>query len=741
MKKYASIILDTNIGKLLDYSIPQELIDKTKKGMLVEVPLRNTYRKGYILEIKDKTLIKKTLPIKRIVLDEVITTDVFYLAHFMSRYYLCNISKILKQIIPTSIRKEIDPKSQIFLTAAKSKKELAKLCTDLIRKNPKQAKVLEHFLKAKKGLFLSELLNSENISKSPIDTLIRKKILTSKKITLDQVDFFINQEYFPTKKKQLTKEQQITLQKINKSIENNTFDTHLIYGVTGSGKTEIYLQAIEKALNQNKTAIMLIPEIALTSQTIEKFKARFKEKIAVFNHRKSHGEKKQIWKDLLDNKIKILIGARSAIFVPIKNLGIIIVDEEHDPSYKQAEEMPTYNAKNLSIKRAQLASCPVVLASATPSFESYYNAQNKKYILSTLTKRATKATLPKVTIVDMKVDIEKTKSFTYFSEALLNGIKKRYDLGEQTLIFLNRRGYNTLVQCLNCSTTFKCKHCDIALTYHKKENILCCHLCAYKIPLFKTCPECNSTEYIKYKGFGTEHVEIALKRIFPQIRALRIDRDTTTTKHSHETLLKSFRAGKADVLIGTQMIVKGLHFPAVTLVGVLNTDSAINIPDFRSSENVFQLITQVAGRAGREDLLGEVIIQTYNPNNSTIKLAAKQDYENFYNMEIENRNIFDYPPFSQMVKFVFSSKDENKVVNFSNIFRNELIKNLSNEYKIHPITPSGRAKIKDKFIYLFLIRGKKILPLLENINKVKNKIKLPSSVSLLIDVDPISTFF
>jgi len=735
--KYASIILDDNIDKSLDYLIPKEM-ENVKPGVRVEVPVKNFFRKGFVLEVKASSQIEHVKPIKAVLTEELFTKDLFSLALWMAKYYSCSLSKVFRCIIPPSIKKEIKPKSQIFLSLNKTKKETLQVCHELLIKNPLQSQILELLLKSKKGLFLSDILKITNSSKSPVDSLVNKKILKATKLISDDTDLLLTHDYFRTKPKSLNKEQKEAFDKINQSLLASKFETHLIFGVTGSGKTEVYLQAIQKALDLNKSAIMLVPEIALTSQTIERFKARFNEKIAILHHRRSQGERFDAWHKILKGEVKIVIGARSAIFCPLKNIGLIIVDEEHDSSYKQTEEAPSYHARNIAVMRGKFSHATVVLGSATPSLESYFNAINNKYILSTLSTRATKASLPHVSIVDMKSDINRN---LHFSEKLLSSIKDRYDKGEQTILFLNKRGYHSFLICSKCAHVIKCPHCDISLTFHKKENILACHSCDYKTLPKKTCPVCDNPESLQYKGFGTEHVEASLKAIFPEIRTLRADKDTTTQKNSHELLFKEFKAGKADVLIGTQMIVKGLHFPSVSLVGVLNSDLALNIPDFRSSEAVFQLITQVAGRAGREDLKGEVIIQTFMPENSTILMASKQDYLNFYSSEIENRKLFEYPPFSNLIKLVFSGMDEKQTLSVSQKFREELILNLSSDMKIYPVLPSGKPKISDHYIFQFLVRGRNTPVLSEKICLVKNKFKIPSTVDLFIDVDPISTFF
>lgn len=419
------------------------------------------------------------------------------------------------------------------------------------------------------------------------------------------------------------------------------------------------------------------------------------------------------------------------------NLGLIIVDEEHEPSYKQTEESPCYHARDVAVMRGKLCSAAVVLGSATPSMESYHNAKTGKYRLSKLTIRADAANLPTVSLIDMRHEFDKAKGFALFSEPLLSAIEKRLKLGEQTLLFLNRRGYNTSQLCTKCSHSIVCPHCDISLTFHLGENILACHLCDYKLQPPRSCPSCGDSEGLKFKGAGTEKVERALHAIFPEARTLRLDADTTRHKGSHDLLFKQFRSGKADILIGTQMIAKGLHFPSVTLVGVLNADASLNIPDFRASEQVFQLITQVAGRSGRGALAGEVLIQTHLTDHPTILLAKEQDYEGFYAQEIEVRKLFNYPPFTHLAKITFTGTDAEKTLSAAKKLREELIRHLPGSFEIHPAIPCGHAKVKDQFRFQILIKGEKIPSFLQEIqNKFTQK-----PIRLSIDIDPLSTYF
>ncbi len=738
MDRVATVILDTNIEKPLDYSIPEDMLHKLLPGMRVEIEVKGSIRKGFIFSLKKESEFKSLKPIKNILSEQIISSELFHLALWMAKYYCTSLNKVLKCIIPTSVREKIKPKMISFISLIKTKKETAKIAATLRQTHHNQAKVLDLLLLVKKGLCVQDILEKIKISKSPIQTLVKKKILKEEKIVLDANVLLQEDEYFLTTPKKLNEDQNNAYTSICDSIDKKAFETHLIYGITGSGKTEIYLQAIEHALSKNKSVIMLVPEVALTSQTIERFRSRFSSNIAILHHKRSHGERFDAWHAIKEKKAQIIIGARSAIFCPVVDLGLIILDEEHDFSYKQSEEAPTYHTKHIALMRCKLANCPLVLGSATPSIESFYLAKEKKYILHNLPNRATNASLSPVTIIDMRR--ENKNQFSHFSEKLLNAIKNRYDKGEQTILFLNRRGFHSFLFCSNCSHVITCPHCDVSLTYHKNKNVLLCHSCHFSTLPVSTCPCCLSSSYMQYKGFGTEHVQRSLNAIFPEIRTLRIDRDTTSSKNSHEDLFKQFRSGKADVLIGTQMIVKGLHFPSVTLVGVLNSDGALNIPDFRSSEIVFQLLTQVAGRAGRSFLPGEVMIQTYLPNNRTIKLAADQHYLSFFEEEIESRKAFDYPPFTRMVKFIFSGLDENKTKTTAEQFREKIINTLTKNCHIHPLIPCGRAKIKDKFRFFFIIRYSSVSQTLGKIEYVRQNFKIPTSINLLIDVDPTNTY-
>jgi len=740
--KYASVILDVSIDKTLDYGIPEHLLGSVQRGVRVEVPLRGFPKQGYVFSVNDKPSYTPVKPIQRVsVSTELFTKDLFELALWMARYYCAPLRQVFKAILPSTIRKENKEKQQLYVMRNKTREELMDHCLEIRNKNSAQATVIDAMLQVKKGILLTELLEITKGTKSPIDTLVKKGFLTIDIVRVDRSPL-MKEEYFQTKSKKLNDEQQEAFNKIAASLEEQRFETHLLHGVTGSGKTEIYLQAIEKALLMGKSTIMLVPEIALTGQTIERFRSRFEGQIAILHHRLSQGERFDEWHKIRRGEAKIVIGARSAVFSPVENPGLLIVDEEHEQSYKQSEETPCYNARDAAVMRGKLTNSTVILGSATPSLESYNNAKSGKYTLSKLHLRADAATMPTVRIVDMKVENQKAKGFTSFSEALLDGIKKRHAIGEQTILFLNRRGYHTSLLCQDCGTVVRCKDCDIPLTFHKGDNYLCCHLCSFQIlPPPTQCPACKKPNPLKFKGVGTEQIQRALHAVLPDIRTIRMDADTTKHKGSHQRLLREFGTGKADVLIGTQMIAKGLHFPQVTLVGVLNSDSSLNLPDFRASETAFQLITQVSGRAGRGAVAGEVIIQTFMPDNQTILHASKQDFDGFYAEEIGVREMFQYPPFTQMAKIGISGPDEAKEGQVLEVLRRSLVENLPNTFEAQPVVPCGYAKVKGKYRYQFLVRGPSIYPISRALETLLPGVKLGKDSRISIDINPASTYF
>ncbi len=737
--KIASVILDTAVNSSLDYSIPDELHEKVNVGSRVTVPVRNTTSAATVIEIKSTSEFAKLKAILSIIGDqEALTPELFKLAQWMAEYYASPLRVVLRILLPASVRRDAGHKEQWFVTREKTREELIELIPKLRAKASAQADVIEIMLKAKKGMLLTELLEASKASRSSVNALVEKGLLLLQKLRIDRSPLE-GEEYFITSPKALNTEQSDAYKQICQSIQQNQFQTHLLYGITGSGKTEVYLQSIDKALSEGKSALMMVPEIALTAQTIERFRCRFKNKIAILHHRLSDGERYDAWHSMRTGDAKIVIGARSAIFSPLDKLGLIIVDEEHENSYKQSEQMPCYNARDVAVMRGKICNATVVLGSATPSLESYHNAVKGKYQLSILSKRPDDARLPKINIVDMRKEYEKAQGVTTFSSSLLDGISKRIQQGEQTILFLNRRGYHTLLLCKGCGVSVKCSHCDTSMTFHLGENSLSCHLCGFThSPPPRSCLSCKQDSTMKFRGIGTEHVERALHAIFPTVRTIRMDADTTRHKGSHQRLLRDFGTGKADVLIGTQMIAKGLHFPEVTLVGVLNCDTGLNIPDFRAAEQTFQLLSQVAGRAGRGVVDGEVIIQTSLPENSTIQYASTHDFKSFFNDELASREAFNYPPFSQLAKIILCGDNDQQVLEQAEKVRLAIIKQLPTSFEVLPVVPSGHAKIKDKFRFQFLVRGPSIYQITKAYHTASAIVK---KISISIDINPYSTYF
>ena len=734
----AEVLLDQNLEKHLDYLIPPELLLQARAGLRVEVPIKSQMKKGTISLIKSESS-RSLRPLSRLLPeDSSLPESLWKLAQWMARYYCCPLQRVIKHLTPPSIRKDVRPKILMRAALAISHAAAIELCTKLRAKQSQQALILEALLAAPRPIALAQLVHDLQLSRAPFVALVKKKAIRLEAIA---EDLLFEADFFSTTPKILNAEQADCLEKIRSSLIQGSFAAHLIHGVTGSGKTEIYLQAIQKTLELGKSAILLVPEIALTSQTIECFRARFGLKMAILHHRRSLGERTAAWESLRNGSVKIAIGARSAVFSPAQNVGLIIIDEEHDNSYKQTEEMPTYHARDIAVIRAKIENAVVVLGSATPALESYYNAKIGKYQLSVLQSRATSAPLPKVHIVDMKIAFQRSGGFTHFSQELLDAVKDRIEKGEQTLLLLNRRGFHRMQLCAECRHIAKCPHCDLSLTFHRDAGELRCHLCNYLSPLMRECPACRSHSSLEFRGFGTEHVERSLHAIFPDIRTLRMDRDTTRGKESHDQLFKQFRAHKADVLIGTQMIAKGFHFPSVTLVGILNADASLQIPDYRSTESLFQLLIQVAGRAGRAELNGEVVLQTFLPDHPMLRLAANQDYTTFYERELEERRLFSFPPFCRLIKIVFCGPNELETSQIAASFYQSLLEKAPQDTKLLPPLPSGHPKVKDNYRFQFLIKTNHVQHLSERIMAIRAALPLPRKVSLLVDIDPISTFF
>ncbi|MGM9920533.1 MAG: primosomal protein N' [Bhargavaea sp.] len=534
----------------------------------------------------------------------------------------------------------------------------------------------------------------------------------------------------------LTEEQATAVGEIGKAVAEERDETFLLHGVTGSGKTEVYMQVIRQVLDLGKEAIVLVPEISLTPQITSRFKRRFGPLVAVMHSGLSAGEKYDEWRKVQRGEVKVVVGARSAVFAPFRNLGVIVLDEEHESSYKQ-EDSPRYHARDVAIRRSQEHGCPVILGSATPSLESYARAHKGVYSLLTLTERAKKQPLPEVEIVDMREEL-KNGNRSMFSVALAEAIRDRLEKGEQTVLFLNRRGYSSFVLCRDCGTSVQCPNCDISLTYHRATERLQCHYCGHEEPVPLTCPECGS-EHIRFFGTGTQKVQEELHRLLPEARVLRMDVDTTRQKGAHERLLRQFGDGGADILLGTQMIAKGLDFPNITLVGVLSADTMLRLSDFRAAEKTFQLLTQVSGRAGRHEKEGEVIVQTYAPEHYAVELAKDQAYEPFYAIEMGNRKRYSYPPFFFVTLIQFSHEDLMKVSETAGNAVRYLSGKLGPDTVIIGPTAAEVARVNNRYRYQCLIKYKKepkLAGVLTDLVKIYRSSWMKEGILMSIDMNP-----
>ena len=541
----------------------------------------------------------------------------------------------------------------------------------------------------------------------------------------------------PSTPKKLTAEQAQATNAVDQAIDEKKATTFLLEGVTGSGKTEVYLQIIQHALAQGKSALMLVPEISLTPQIVRQFKARFGDQVALLHSALSDGERYDEWRRIEKGDAQVVVGARSAIFAPIKNLGVIIMDEEHETSYKQ-EDMPRYHARDVAQWRGQYHHCPVVLGSATPSLESRARAQKGVYQWLRLTKRINGKDLPHVQLVDMR-QAGRYAPTTDISQELATEIQKKLALNEQVVLMLNRRGYSSFLMCRECGEVIKCPNCDISLTYHKDTNSLKCHYCGHEEPVPQVCPNCHS-KAVRYFGTGTQRVEKELTELFPTARILRMDVDTTRRKGAHERILDEFGKHHADILLGTQMIAKGLDFPNVTLVGVLNADTSLGLPDFRASERTFQLLTQVSGRAGRAEKEGNVLIQTYNPDHYAIQYAQRQDYEHFFGKEMQVRHQGGYPPYYYTIQITASARTEADAAQKMFQIRGEIVNYLSQNAVILGPTPQSIMRINNRYYYQLVIKYKNE-PQLENYLQnllLTSQKEERNGLQIVIDRDPMN---
>ncbi len=710
-------INNINVDKTFDYIVPFKYIEKIKIGMRVKVPFASRELEGFVLDLVNST--DDNYELKEIIsiVDEepILNNELLHLGQFMSKKYFSTLISCYQTMLPKAL------KAQNKTTINKKMIKYVELCSNSFPKlKPNQEKIVEYL--RINGKVKKEEVNK--ISVSGVNTLIKNGIIIESLIEEYRlVTKDINKEKETFK---LTVEQQEAKNKILSQTQSSVF---LLHGVTGSGKTVVYMEIVEEMLSRGKDSIFLVPEISLTPQMVYHFKSRFGDEVAVLHSRLSEGEKYDEYRKIVEGKVHIVVGARSAVFAPFKNLGAIIIDEEHTTSYKQ-DNNPKYSAIEIAIERAKNNNAIVILGSATPSLETYARSIKGLYTLVELKHRVNTNNLPLVEIVDMSK--EKHRG-SIFSSRLITEVNKRLEKHEQIILLLNRRGYSSFITCSNCGYTAKCPHCDITLTYHKTSNTLRCHYCGYADKMNDICPSCGE-KAIKTLGTGTEKVEEEIKKVF-NARVVRMDLDTTSKKGSHEKIISAFKNHEYDILLGTQMIAKGLDFSNVTLVGVINADTSLMIPNYRSNEYTFQLLMQTAGRSGRGEKNGSVIIQTFNPEHYAITLASKHDYFDFFKQEMEVRRKLSYPPYYYLIYIKVIGKDYNKISIESNKIASILTRELKNSKILGPTTCSV-FKLNGLFRFGIIIKYKKEEKMEEVLQSLVNHYKGNQTVKVDIDVNP-----
>ncbi|PID25525.1 primosomal protein N' [Sporosarcina sp. P7] len=800
----AEVIVDVAaypIDRPFDYVVPIDWEHVMEPGLRVKVPFGPRKVAGYVTGIKEESELdpNKIKPLAEIIdLEPVLSAELLALSKWLATETIAYEIDALQVMLPAAMRAkyekimtvikpdELDESFRAFLgnrkqvtlkalqdanllnevkkynelgiveidTAIKQKTKMKKvrmihvpdakqleMALEEVHPNAKKQQELLSWLlqHPTESIEASKILNESGVTATVLKSLVDKKIVEQSQVEVYR-ELETPKMQDSGKPEQLTDEQQVALSAIEQSSDNNVQETFLLHGITGSGKTEVYLQAIDHVLKQGKEAIVLVPEIALTPQMTARFKGRFGELVAVLHSGLSAGEKYDEWRRIHRGEVKVAIGARSAVFAPFTNLGLLILDEEHETTYKQ-EESPRYHARDVAIWRAEYYRCPVILGSATPSLESYARASKGVYSLLTLSKRANNQSLPSVEVVDMREEL-KVGNRSMFSVALAEGIRERLARKEQIVLLLNKRGFSSFVLCRDCGTVVECPNCDISLTYHRASESLKCHYCGHEERVPSECPECTS-EHIRFFGTGTQKAQEELYKLVPEARVIRMDIDTTNTKGAHERLLYDFGEGKADILLGTQMIAKGLDFPRITLVGVLAADTSLHLADFRAAEKTFQLLTQVSGRAGRDQLPGEVVIQTYDPEHYAIELSKTQDYVPFYEMEMDRRRQLGYPPYYYVTVVQFSHEDVLKAADYAHKGTEFMAERLSQGTVIIGPTAAAISRLNNRYRYQSLIKYKRepaLIPVLQQLLKHYKTSWAKDGLAMSINREPTSIF-
>ncbi|MGB8169468.1 MAG: primosomal protein N' [Chthoniobacteraceae bacterium] len=734
MPKFARVLVDDSAGKSFVYELPEAVAATLPPGARVRVPVRTRTALATVIELLDETDVPGVKMIADVISAEPILSPVLLrIGAWIADYYCCSIEAAMKSVLPQVIRKaEVGHKTQLFARLARPVS--AEEIEALQKKAPLQAAVLQFLSEVKEAVAVTQLMEKCDATHQVVTALVKKGLVVTDSAKVER-DPHQRETFVAAGPLEMNPEQLAVFERVKLALdEAGVPKPILLHGVTGSGKTEIYLQAIQLVLERGQSAIMLVPEISLTPQTVERFKSRFAEtrhEVAVLHSHLSEGERHDEWHKIREGRARIIIGARSAIFAPCADLGLVVVDEEHDNSYKQ-EETPRYHGRDLAVLRASMEKCAVLLGSATPSLESYHNAQLGKYELLRMTTRVDDKKMPYIRVVDMRMESKKFGAI--LSEKLITAINDRLTKREQTILFLNRRGFSTSLICASCGHVCECPNCSVALTFHRAASRIVCHICGYQSVAPTKCPACAQPG-IKYSGTGTEKVEDAVAKLFPTAVIKRMDADAMQRKEAYRETLGAFRTGKIDILVGTQMIAKGLHFPNVTLVGIVNADLGLHMPDFRGGERTFQLLTQVAGRAGRGDVEGEVFVQSFTPFHPAIQFARHHDFDGFWEAEIQHRRDYDQPPFTHLVLIVIRSAHQERASFSAETLHRRLKEALPEGTNLSEPAPAPLEKSHGSYRFHLMLRSRAVLRLSRKLAEVLEKLTFPEDVFVTVDVD------
>lgn len=730
--------------KTLHYKAARVMAERISVGTLIRVPVGRRFTLGVVIEKEAQSDVEysKLKMVSQICYDQpILTPNLLRLAEWMRSYYGVKRETVLEAMIPGPIRQGMSAKSDkvVSIGSRMSEKEIE----ELGRRAPKQRVLYEFVRQQIKPQKKSLILNRLHLSATTYNGLLAKGLIQEESRIVERVvyeDEIGEIELAEETEFNLNDEQLVVAKSLKKDLDKGGFVTHLLQGVTGSGKTEVYLSAMQSVLEKGQGILFLVPEVALTPQTVGRIRSRLSRyadvQTVVWHSHLSDGERLDAWMALASGKAKVVVGARSAVFAPLPNLGLIVVDEEHEPAFKQ-DETPRYHGRDVAVYRAFLEDTLCVLGSATPSLESYRNVVRGKYAIDRLTQRVDNRALPMMHVVDMRQEIARTRKSTQLSLMLVEKLRDRFEKKEQSILFINRRGFSSSMLCQDCGHVEICDHCSVPMTYHRSDETLKCHLCGDEASAPLKCPSCNSPK-IRWKGMGTQRIEDVVTRVLPNAKVVRIDADTMSRKHLFRQILGEFRSGKIDVLVGTQMIAKGLDFPNVTLVGMVDADLSLHIPDFRANERTFQLLVQVSGRAGRGDLAGEVVVQTFTPHADPIQFARRGDVDAFLEIEAESRERFQYPPYRHLIRQIFRGPNPDKVSFFAEQFAKRVSERLAGRVETRGPAPCTIEKMKDNYRFQIWYFTKNVTPVMSELVIIASEIGWPPDVIQVLDVDPFS---